>query len=292
MQIAEDLKKMDLRMARPQVLALPQPVTDAMKQLGKGAPVLAELDAPAVSRVLQKELKLHMRGQLLEEFLEARITAWLRDPAGAAALGIDAKEVMFMPGHMLRHPTGGRQITDGVLVRRVGDTLEIVAIFEAKSSVRAVRELRAAKTGASTLTKAERAELRKVAREELEEAQELAAAEGRTHTKSLADHEAELLKPLTQKEEGQFRRSIERLYENDDLGRLATVRINGVETKIRMSPTQTKVFGVVPKGTDLVKLEQECKALGYAFEHMGVDVTSAQLDTMAEKLAAAAGITF
>lgn len=291
-EIANGLKQLDLKAAREQIKPLPQKVADALKKLGSGKPILAELDAPAIARVVEKEIKIHMRGQLLEEFLEARITAWLRDPAGAAALGVDAKDVVFLPGHMLRHPTGGRQITDGVLARRIGDSLEIVAIFEAKSSVRAVKELRAAKTGASALTKAERIEIRKVAREELEDALELAAQEGRVHTKTLADHEAELLKPLTQKEEGQLRRSIERLYENDDLGRLSTVRINGAETKITMSPTKTKVFGVVPKGTDIPKLEQECRALGFNFEALGVDVTSRELDEMADALAAAAGIVF
>jgi len=285
-EIADALKRMDLKTAQPRVQSLSGAVSDAIKKLGSGKPILAELDAPALTRVLDKELKLHMRGQLLEEFLESRIMGWLRDPAGAAALGIDAKEVMFLPGHMLRHPTGGRQITDGVLVRRIGDTLEILAIFEAKSSVRAVRELRAAKTGVSTLTVADRAEIRKVAREELEEALERATSEGRTHTRSLADHEAELLKPMTQNEEGQIRRSIERLYENDDLGRLQTVRISGVETKIRLSPTKTKVFGVVPKNTDIPALEQACRSLGYDYEAIGMDVTPRELNGIVDAIAA------
>lgn len=289
-EIADGLKKLDLKNAQPRIIALPQPVTDAIKKLGSGKPIIAELDELAIERVAAKKIKVHMRGQLLEEFLEARILKWLRDPAGAAALGIDNKEVLFLPGHMLRHPTGMRQITDGVLVRRSGNVLEIAAIFESKSSVRSVREIRLAKTGKSVLTADDLEELGKVAREEFEAAKRLAESQGKTYTKTVADHEAELLKPLTQQEEGQARRSIERLFESDEHGMLSSVYVGDVLTPIRISPTKTKIFGVVPKGTDLPLLEQQCKALGFNFEALGMDITKNELNSFVDSIASAMGV--
>jgi hypothetical protein len=291
-QLAKDvsvgIKALNLQSAtQPTVTTLKQEVVDAIKKLGLGQALVGELDAPAIQRIFEKGSRPKMRGQALEELVEARMAKWLQDPAGAAALGIDKKDVVFLPGHMLKHPNGMRQITDGVLARRNGNVLEILGIFEAKSSKKAVAELRKAKV---PLSAADRLEIRMVAREELEAAQELAAAEGRTYTRTLADHEADLLKPMTQQEEGQIRRSIERLYQNDQAGHLQKIYVGTELLEVRISPKNTKVFGVVPKGTNLPELEAECRKLGLNFEALGMDVSTGDLNKLVDALAKLNGV--
>ncbi len=70
---------------------------------------------------------------------------------GGFALGIEVpagKKLEFIPGHLIRD-AAGRQITDGILAYRDGESLVIALVFEAKAGKSAARELSFARGGIS-----------------------------------------------------------------------------------------------------------------------------------------------
>lgn len=139
-----------------------QAITDLFRQLSSKHGILKSLDELALQRVLAKGPNVdHLKGQLLEELVEARVVPWLRDRAGSFALGVQtgSKQLEFIPGHLIRG-ADGRQITDGILAFRNNGVLEIAAIFEAKAGQRAARELSLASGSLSSLLGDQLAELR------------------------------------------------------------------------------------------------------------------------------------
>src|SRR5262249_60606179 len=95
----------------------------------------AEIDANAIERIARYGHQSGVQGQLFEEVLFNRITVWLRDPAGKAALGLTEFEgrLQFFPGHLIRD-ANGRQLTDGVIAIETGNReYFVVAVFEGKS---------------------------------------------------------------------------------------------------------------------------------------------------------------
>ena len=75
---------------------------------------------------------------------------------------------------------------------------------------------------------------------------------------------------------GQVRRDFERLHENAD-GSLAKLMVGTEEMTVRVSPTKTKIFGVLPKDVGIGTMEQDLRALGYDFEVLGMNVTEKEL---------------
>ena len=167
-QVVSALERMALKRGSPRGMPIASYVSDSLKKLISARSVLAELDELTLARVIEKGPNISlMKGQLLEEFLETRVAAWLRDPAGARALGITIPpphNLEFIPGHLIRD-SAGRQITNGVLGYRHNGELITVAIFEAKAGSAAARELRLASSSISSLSAADRAELRAYARD-------------------------------------------------------------------------------------------------------------------------------
>ena len=205
----------------------------------------------------------------------------LREPMGAVALGVESgiKKLEFIPGHLIRD-VSGRQITDGIIAFRNNGVLEIVSVFEAKAGRRAARELSFASGSISSLSSSERAELRAYAKDVLREQRAAAEETGRPFNKTLH----EIVREVAVFERGgQVRRDIERLSENAD-GTLAQLRIGTDLIPVRLSPTRTKFFGVLPRDVNRSLIERELLDGGFIFEIIGADINQRKLSSIAERL--------
>lgn len=283
-EVAEGVKRMGLKRATSPSSGLARHISDALRSLIKSKSSLAELDELALQRVVDKGPGAnHMKGQLLEEFLESRIATWIRDPAGTAALGVPRPRqgLEFIPGHLIRDATN-RQITDGVLGYRDGPILRIVAIFEAKAGQSGVRELRLA---SESLSAEARAELRSYARDIYRSEVAQARRAGRHLPRQPSEEKlVEIERQVNLSEQGgQVMRDIERLHVNDGESS-TTLFIGGEKTRVFASPQTTKFFGVLPKDVRPGSLERDLRALGYRFEVLGMNITAQDLIDLAQKL--------
>jgi hypothetical protein len=255
-----------------------QAVIDLLLELRTAHPALSTLDELALERVLAKGPNVdHLKGQLLEELIESRLVPWLGTREGGFALGIAVpagKKLEFIPGHLVRD-AAGRQISDGLLVYRDGEKLVIAAVFEAKAGKNAARELSLKKGGMSSLTEAERLELRANAKDVWLEQRDAAKAAGQPFKKTIEDVEKEYaLSELG----GQVRRDVERLADG------ATIRVGSQEMAVVISPTKTKFFGVIPRDVKAATIETQLKDSGFTYEILGVDVAAAKLKEIAAGL--------
>ncbi|MFF0234435.1 pre-toxin TG domain-containing protein [Micromonospora sp. NPDC005254] len=284
------LERMGVKRGSPRGMSIATYVADSLKKLVSGTAVLSELDHLALMRVVEKGPNINlMKGQLLEEFLEARIAAWLRDPAGARALGIHIpapQTLEFIPGHMIRDASG-RQLTDGILAHRQNGELIIVAIFEAKAGRHAARELKIASGGISSLSQAERAELRAYARDVLRARNNRARLRGEKFPTRADEVDAALdrieREVVLSEEGGQVRRDIERLAANED-GTAAVVQVGEEFLPVRVSPKDTKLFGVLPRDVPVGNMQEQLTGLGYNFEVLGMNVTQKELVDLSNSL--------
>jgi hypothetical protein len=255
-----------------------QAVTGLFRDLSGTHAELASLDVLAIERVLAKGPNVdHLKGQLLEELVESRIVPWLKTRVGGFALGITVpagKKLEFIPGHLIRD-AAGRQITDGILAYRDGESLVIAAVFEAKAGKSAARELSFARGGISSLTGAERAELRANAKDVWREQRQVARDAKHPFTKTVEDVEKEY---ALSERGGQVRRDVERLADG------AKIRVGTQTLPVRISPTRTKFFGVLPKDVAPATIEQQLKDSGFTYEILGVNLRSSDLKDIAAKL--------
>jgi hypothetical protein len=152
--------------------------------------------------------------------------------------------------------------------------LEIVSVFEAKAGRRAARELSLASGSISSLSQADRAELRAYAKDVLREQRAAAQEAGRPFNKTLDEVEREV---ALSERGGQVRRDIERLSE-------AEIRVGADLIPVRLSPTRTKFFGVLPRDVNPSLIERELRDGGFTFEIIGVDINQRGLRTIAERL--------
>ncbi len=255
-----------------------QAIVDLLRELQSAHPQLAALDELSLQRILAKGPNVdHLKGQLLEEVIESRLVPWLSSREGGFALGITVpagKKLEFIPGHLIRD-AASRQITDGMLVYREGEKLVIAAVFEAKAGKHAARELALKKGGISSLTEAERLELRAYAKDVWLEERDTAKAAGKAYKKSIEDVEKEFIQTEWG---GQVRRDIERLADD------ATVRIGAQEYVVKLSPTKTKFFGVLPRDVRAAAIEAQLKEGGFTYEILGVDITAGKLKDIASSM--------
>ncbi len=260
-------------------------VGNLLGQLQKSNAAMKSLDAPALLRVLEKGPNVdHLKGQLLEELIESQLMPWLRTRAGEMALGLKVpvgKKLEFIPGHMIRD-LKGRQISDGILAFRNNGELHIVGVFEAKAGKNAARELSLAKGSTSSLTQADKAELRANAKDVWRDRQAEAKLAGQPFSEKIEDIMTEY---ALSERGGQVRRDIERLAPS---GGKATLRVGSERLVINMSPTQTKFFGVVPKNVALATIEAQLKAEKVTYEMLAVDIKDTELKSLAENMQALA----
>ncbi|SFO58164.1 hypothetical protein SAMN05660359_04491 [Geodermatophilus obscurus] len=253
-------------------------VVTVFRELTQAHPTLKVLDEHAIGRVLARGPNAdHLKGQVLEELIESRIVPWLSSREGGFALGITVpagKKLEFVPGHLVRD-SAGHQISDGLLAYRDGEKLVIAAVFEAKAGKNAARELSLKKGGMSSLTKAERQELRANAKDVWREQRDEALAAGVPFKKTLDEVEKEYaLSELG----GQVRRDVERLADG------ARIRIGTEMFAVTVSPTRTKFFGVLPRDVRAAAIEKQLKESGFSFEIIGADIKSKDLAAIGEKL--------
>ncbi|CAI4212312.1 unnamed protein product [Parascedosporium putredinis] len=121
----------------PEVKTLWQTLSDAL-------PILKVLDEFAIERIIRKgSNESHIKGQLLEEIMEAHIIPWLRKREAGFALGVavpEGKTLEYIPGHTIlsaseRAPS---QVTDGMIGYWDKDVFHILGIFEVKAGKRAL----------------------------------------------------------------------------------------------------------------------------------------------------------
>ncbi|MEU4711631.1 pre-toxin TG domain-containing protein [Nocardia salmonicida] len=255
-------------------------VIELFRELSQAHAALKLLDEHAIERILAKGPNTdHLKGQVLEELIESRIAPWLSTREGGFALGITmpaGKRLEFIPGHLVRDTTG-RQISDGLLAFRDGEhgkQLVIVAVFEAKAGKSAARELSLKGGSISSLTKAERRELRANAKDVWREQREEALAAGKPFKKALNEVEKEYaLSELG----GQVRRDIERLSD-------AQIRVGTETFKTTLSATRTKFFGILPRDVRAATIEKQLKESGFSYEIIGADIKAKDLAAIGEKL--------
>ncbi len=271
-----------VRGSTPIVSTVDQAVTDLFRNLSSRHAILGSLDELAILRILKKGPNVsHLKGQLLEELMEARVVPWLRTRTGSFALGVQTggNQLEFIPGHLIRDASG-RQITDGVLAFRNNGVLDIAAIFEAKAGRHAARELSLMSGSISSLTQAQKAELRAYARDVLREQRAAAQEAGRPFNRTIDDVQRE----IAQSERGgQVRRDIERLAANAD-GTLAEIRVGSELVPARISPTQSKFFGVLPRDVRRSNIERQLRDSNFNFEIIGVDISQRDLQSIASEL--------
>ena len=271
-----------VRAAGPGSSPVDQAVVDLLRDLTSRHASLRGLDEYALQRILDKGPNVnHLKGQLLEEILEARVVPWLRDRVGSFALGVETggRQLEFIPGHIIRD-ANGRQITDGILATRNQGVLEIAAVFEAKAGRHAARELSRARGGRSSLTEVQRAELRAYARDVWREQRAAAQEAGQPFDATIEQIEREV---ALSEVGGQVRRDIERLAQNAG-GPLTEIRVGTELLPVRISPTNTKFFGVLPRDVNRSLIERELEASGFSFEIIGVDIGQRDLRTIASEM--------
>ncbi len=275
------------------ITSVDQAIADMLRDLQKAHPQLVGLDVFSLERILAKGPNVdHLKGQLLEELVESRIVPWLSKREGAFALGITVpagKKLEFIPGHLIRD-AAKRQISDGMLVYRQGEELVIVAIFEAKAGKSAARELSLARGSISSLSDADRLELRAYSKDVWREERDEAKALGQRFIRTIDDVEKEI---ALSEIGGQVRRDVERLSEGTT-GH-ARIRVGTQEFVVRISPNKTKFFGVLPGDVRASTIEAQLKETGYSYEILGADIKAgalkdiaASLQPLAEALAKAA----
>ena len=93
------------------------------------------LDAAAIERIIKKTKPDHIKGQLLEELMGAKLQKMIASGdkgLEAFAGGRPIEKLEYVAGHRVKDITG-RQFTDDLLIIRDGKNVEVVAVIEAKS---------------------------------------------------------------------------------------------------------------------------------------------------------------
>jgi hypothetical protein len=282
----------------------------AEAQLAGARALLANLDLSdeAIARILAKGGHVEqVKGQLLEELMHADVARRLASGGqGVLREGAGAAGVELIEGHRIAD-VAGRQLTDGMLVRRLPDgSLEIVTVLEAKAGRAAAGELRSISEGIGDaeefcrymieeargdVVRVLRAggltdDVAKVARGELDLSERAIEAVAK---------DPKLRKTVVQAElGGQFRRDVERLApgvsENMSVaGHLdevpTEILVDGVPTRVRISPNNTHFVGAVPSDVPTAGISRAMAADNLSFEPMVMQHTGADVTTLAERLA-------
>jgi hypothetical protein len=267
-----------------------------------------DLTDDALVRILGKGAQVdQVKGQLLEELMHAE--AARRLAAGGPGLlreGAETAGTELIEGHRIAD-LAGRQLTDGMVVRRLQDgSLETVTVLEAKAGRSAARELQSISEGIGDpeefcrfMIEEDRAGVLRVLR-----ANDLADDVARVlHDSADLSDEAVaaiagdrgLRRLVTQAElGGQFRRDVERLAPgvSDDVsvaGHLdeipTEILVDGVPTTVRLSPTNTHFVGAVPSDVPTGGISRAMAADNLSFEAMVLRQTGVDITDRARRLA-------
>ena len=284
---------------------------EELRKLGSAKAVIKELDELALKRVVDAAATkagpsvAMAKGQLLEEFKEARTVRLLQEHLGVKALGLEAGKMrpQYFPGHMLRDDAG-RKITDGLVARRVASgkvqqawygkrspeqtkkiegVLDVLAVDECKGGRASARDLGYMRD----VTTADRVVLDAVAVKRFEKAKRQAATAGKPLTTTLEDIQKDVAKEYKMGEMGgQARADVERLDAFED-GSLPSIFVGDAEYPVRLkSISSTKIFGVLPK--DVAKssgaLVRKLQSQGLNFEVLGINIIQKELEDVAAEV--------
>jgi hypothetical protein len=293
-------------------------VAAATQKLAGKFPVLGKLSQGAVERIVRagfaaaesggglraaKTWASAVRGQLLEELAAVRVRNLIGSAEGRVALGLDeeAEDLMFVEGSRIRDAEGA-QLTDGLIVRRVKDRVEIVGVVESKAGQFSAGKLAEGLTGLKRMPARDLVEgvshaglARRL--EQIDPSltgQLTGKAVGELDTAARASLRERLLaaidklpaadlKPLKaamQAGEGQVSLDVERLM-SDDYGvermmssqdrtvELQLLDGQGGSTRVTAElPTRPKFFGATPKGVTTADIAKTLKAEGFTFSNL------------------------
>lgn len=312
--LAERAKALDEALAKAMMQARAKKIASWLETMHDTYPVLKEhpLDIAAIERIVKKTNPDHIKGQLLEELMGAKLENMIASgDKGLEALagGRPIDKLEYIGGHRVKD-AANQQFTDGMLIIRDGDKVEVVAVIESKAGKSASAGLAGERTSlrpdGTYKSLQELGAGRKV--EQLTDA-ELALAEARRHAiqevkdtnpgkfkgmsieaiDEAAEHQAAIAKvmdKMVKTEAGQAVKDIERLvsvgFKIDD----APV------TLAKGGRGSTKVVGVLPDDVPGKALEAKIGAgtdkkpgqgVNFTTEKVGID--SKQLNTLGSEIA-------
>jgi hypothetical protein len=104
-----------------------------------------QLDAAAVERIISRKEISHVKGQLMEELVAVEVDKQLAaDPAKFAGRPLkEGEQPILIRGHRIRDAEGS--FTDGMIVIRHPDGIEVLAVVESKAGVSSAVELKGVK---------------------------------------------------------------------------------------------------------------------------------------------------
>ena len=267
----------------------PAELSNALKQVESDLSKLG-LEPDAITRILQKSPNVdHMRGQLVEEVHADAVKKALTTPKGREALlGKGAPGGLeFIDGHRIRN-RDGRLITDGVVgvLDRDKGTLHIVAISEAKAGQDAAEGLTKRLT---RLTEADRAELRKVAAEDIVKMNAKRAKQGLGPVDfTLDDYIKELQREYVQGEAGGQPLSVlERMTEVvDDKAEALPHELVVDGERVRVEMKSPRFLIATPSDVDVKTVPATLKGEGITAALTPVTMTEGQVSAVFEPVIA------
>jgi len=327
--VAEGKKGADLAPLKERAKALDNALGQAMTQVRATKiagwletmqdtyPALKEhrLDVAAVERIIRKTNPDHIKGQLLEELMGAKLQKMIASgDKGLEALagGRPIEKLEYIAGHRIKDARG-KQFTDGMLIVRDGDKVEVVAVIESKagksasaglageySSLRQDGTYKSLKELGAGLPEAKLSEAEEALIEARRHAIEQLRKANRSKYKGLtieaideaAEHQAAIAKvmdKMVKTEAGQAVQDIERMvsvgFKIDDV----PVKLAGAG---RSGLKSTKVVGVLPDDLSGKALEAKIGAgtkkkpgQGVNFTTQTVGIESAELNSLADEIA-------
>ncbi|UZN02887.1 DUF4157 domain-containing protein [Cellulomonas sp. S1-8] len=293
----------------------------AEARLVRARAVLAGLDLPddAIARVLAKGADVNqVKGQLFEEIMHVDVARRMATGADDVLGVADSAGLEVIEGHRIAD-LAGRQLTDGVIARRLPDgTMELVTVLEAKAGRGAAQGLRSSSSGIGDPEEFARfvieqnrpAVLAVLRRSGLTD--DVRAVVGGSEELSAAAIEAVaadkgMRRLVTQAElGGQVRKDVERLAPGtsslddvaSELDEVPTqILVDGVPTTVRMSPTRTRFVGVVPQDVPTDAITTALTGPGQRFNFTALqlggraaDITDRAQRLIADQAAAAATV--
>ena len=304
--LAERAKALDDALAKAMTKTRAKKIASWLETMHDTYPVLKEhpLDAAAIERIIKKTNPDHIKGQLLEELMGAKLQKMIASgDKGLEALagGRPIEKLEYVAGHRVKD-AAGRQFTDGMLIIRDGEKVEVVAVIESKAGKSASAGLAGERTslrpdgtykslkelGAERpieeLTDAEHAliEGRREAIEDLRKAKP-SKYKGMTieAIDEAAEHQADIAKmmdKLVKTEAGQAVQDIERLVS-------VGFKIDDAPVKLAKGGRgSTKVVGVLPDDVPGKALEKKIGAGTEAKPGQGINFTTQNVGIDSESL--------
>ncbi|HEU5258163.1 MAG TPA: DUF4157 domain-containing protein [Vicinamibacterales bacterium] len=310
--LAERAEALDAALAKAMTQARAKKIASWLETMPYPALKEHPLDLAAVERIIQKTNPDHIKGQLLEELMGSKLQNMIASgDKGLEALagGRPIEKLEYIGGHRVKD-AGGRQFTDGMLIIRDGDKVEVVAVIESKAgkaaskglageytslrsdgTYKSLKEL-GAERPVKELTDAER-ELIEARRHAIEGLVDANPKKYKGLTieaiDQLAEHQADIAKAmdgLVKTEAGQAVNDIERMVS-------VGFKIDDEPVKLAKGGRgSTKVVGVLPDDVPGKALEakigagtKEKPGQGINFTTQNVGIDSKELNSLAGEIA-------